>query len=157
MDFEFRAVIDCSPTEVFAFFRDVDRHAGQEGSVVPVYEKVTSGPTGIGTRYREVIRLLPYITAEMHTEVTCYRPERCLAYCFSGLGMDGSLEYEFETAGPGTRVLQRQSLHPRGLLVLLSPLIKLLFSWVAGRRLEEIKDLLESTAGGSGPQPAQRG
>ena len=143
MDFEFRAVIERPPAEVFAFFRDVDQHAGQEGSVVPVYDKVTSGPTGVGTRYREVIRLLPGITAEMRSEITRYEPERCLGYQFSGLGMDGDLAYEFEDVGPGTLVVQQQCLRPHGLLSLLGPLIKLAFSRVAGDRLHDIKALLE--------------
>lgn len=144
MDFEFQATIARPQAEVFAFFRDVDEHAGQEGSVVPVYDKVTPGPTGVGTRYHEVIRLLPGVTAEMWSEITTYQPERRLGYRFSGLGMDGELEYEFETAAQGTLVVQRQSLRPRGLLKLFSPLIQWSFARVAGKRLESIKNLLES-------------
>jgi hypothetical protein len=147
MNFEFRAVIARPLAEVFGFFRDVDQYAGQEGSVVPVYDKVTAGPTGVGTRYREVIRLLPGITAEMRSEIIACEPGRRLAYRFSGLGMEGALDYEFEAAGQGTLVAQRQSLHPRGLLRLLNPLIKPTFSRAAGRRLEGIKHLLESKAG----------
>ena len=144
MNFEFRAVIARPLADVFAFFRDLDQHAGQEGSVVPVYDKVTPGPTGVGTRYREVIRLLPGLTAEMWSEITAYEPERRLAYRFSGMGMDGLLDYEFEATGEGTLIVQRQSLHPRGLLNLLNPLIKPAFSRAAGNRLEGIKHLLES-------------
>jgi hypothetical protein len=146
VNFEFRATIARPLAEVFAFFRDVDQHAGQKGSVVPVYDKVTPGPVGVGTCYREVIRLLPGITAEMLSEITVYQPERHLAYRFSGLGMDGVLDYHFEASEQGTLVVQRQSLHPRGLLKLLNPLIKAAFSWAAGNRLEGIKNLLESKA-----------
>jgi hypothetical protein len=143
MNFEFRAVIACPLADVFGFFRDLDQHAGQEGSVVPVYDKVTPGPTGVGTRYREVVCLLPGITAEMWSEITDFQPECRLAYRFSGMGMDGLLDYLFGATGEGTRVVQRQSLHPRGLLNLLNPLIKLAFSYAAGHRLQGIKALLE--------------
>ncbi len=143
MNFEFQAVIACPLADVFAFFRDVEQHAGRPGSVVPVYDKVTPGPLGVGTRYREVIRLLPGFTAEMWSEIIDFQPERRLAYRFSGLGMDGALDYEFEAAEAWTHVVQRQSLHPRGLLQLLGPLIRPAFTRAADHRLQGIKALLE--------------
>lgn len=146
MDFKFRAVIDRPQATVFAFFRDVDLHAAREGSVVPVYDKVTPGPAGVGTRYREVIKLLPGLSAEMHSEISHFEPDRSLGYSFTGLGMDGTLLYEFSVTDQGTLVVQRQTLQPRGLLALLEPLIGHAFSKAAGRRLEGIKRLLESGA-----------
>ena len=143
MNFEFRAVIACPLAEVFAFFRDMDQQARQEDSVVPVYDKVTPGPTGVGTRYREVVRLLPGLTAEIRSEITAFEPERHLAYRFSGLGMDGVLNYYLEATELGTLVVQRQSLYPRGLLKLFNPLIEAAFSRAAGGRLQGIKALLE--------------
>jgi uncharacterized protein YndB with AHSA1/START domain len=144
MEFEFSAIIDRPPADVFAFFRDVDRHAGREGSVVPVYDRITPGPIGVGARYREVVKLSPFVAGEMISEITRFEPDECLEYKFSGLGMDGKLVYRFEAAGDGTRVLQRQYLWPRGVLRFLRPVIKVAFSLAAGRRLASIKRLLES-------------
>lgn len=110
MDFELSAVVDRPLEEVFAFFRDVDQHAGQKGTIVPVYDKITPGPIGVGTRYREVVQLLPFVTGEILTEVTGYEPGRRLAYKSVALGMAGELTYSFEAAAGGTRVVQRQSL-----------------------------------------------
>jgi len=143
MKFRFSVVIAQPPSAVFAFFRDVDQHAGQEGTPVPVYDKVTPGPVGVGTRYREVVQVLPKVRGEMLSEVTCYEEGKRLEYRFSGLGMVGELEYTFEPCDGGTRVVQEQSLHPRGVLQPFSPLIGKMFHAAASRRLLVIKSLVE--------------
>ncbi|MGD8625595.1 MAG: SRPBCC family protein [Anaerolineae bacterium] len=145
--FDFAAEIECPLDDVFAFFRDVDQHAGQPGTVVPVYDKVTPGPVGLGTRYREVVQLLPFVAGEIRAEVVCYEPPHRLGYHFSGLGMDGTLDYRFQAVTGGTRLRQHQVLRPRGVLRLLSPLIRLTFGRVAGRRLIFIKAWLEGEQG----------
>ena len=61
MEFEFTAVIHCPPADVFALFRDIDQYNAHEGSPVPVLDKITDGPVGVGTRYREVVRMMPGI------------------------------------------------------------------------------------------------
>ena len=43
MDFGFTVLIAQPPSVVFAFFRDIDQHAGREGTIVPVYDRIT-GP-----------------------------------------------------------------------------------------------------------------
>jgi len=147
MEFRFTAIIKRACGEVYAFFRDIDQHAGQKGSRVPVYDKTTTGPVGVGTRYREVVQVLPLVRGEMLSEVTCYEEEKQLGYRFSGLGMEGELAYTFEPVEGGTRVVQAQSPHPRGMLRAFNWLIGRLFSAVAGQRLLGIKALLEQDAG----------
>jgi hypothetical protein len=147
MDFRFTAVIAMPPGDVFAFFRDVDQHAGRKGTRVPVYDKLTSDPVGLGTRYREVVQLLPLVRGEIISEITDYEEGKRLGYRFSGLSMDGELTYTFEPVGQGTLVTQKQSLNPRGVLRFFSAGIGKIFSTVAAQRLEGIKALLEQTAG----------
>jgi hypothetical protein len=148
MEFELTAVINRPLEEVFAFFRDVDQHAGQKGTIVPVYDKITPGPVGVGTRYREVVQVMPFVTGEILTEVVGYEPSRRLAYRYVALGMAGELTYWFEAVEEGTRMVQRQSLWPSGLLRLFSPLIGAMFSRMIERRLVGIKGYLESGAHG---------
>lgn len=148
MQFELSAVIRRPREEIFSFFRDIDQHAGQEGTLVPVYDKTTPGPVGVGTRYREVVQVLPFVTGEIWTEVTSYEPDRRLAYRYVALGMPGELTYRFEAVEGGTRVVQRQRLCPGGLLRPFRPLIGAIFSRMITRRLAEIKRLLESEATG---------
>ena len=146
MDFEFTAVIESPIDRVFAFLKDIDHHAGKEGTVVPVYDKITPGPVKVGTRYREVIRLLPFISGEMISEVTAFEPGCRLGYVFSGMGMDGDLVYSFRETSVGTEVVQKQRLYPRGMLKLLSPIIGRMFENAASSRLLIIKDLIEWNA-----------
>jgi hypothetical protein len=148
--FEAQTLIHRSLEDVYGFFRDMDQHARREGSVVPVYDKITSGPVGVGTRYREVVRLLPFLKGEVISEVTGYDPPHRLDYSFVAFGkMDGALTYRLEPFGEGVQVFQRQTLRPRGtLLKLLSPLIGAAFSQAIAHRLKGIKKLLE---GGDSP------
>lgn len=148
MDFELTTVVNCPLEKVFAFFRDVDQHAGQKGTIVPVYAKITPGPVGVGTRYREVVRVASFVTGEILTEVTGYEPGQRLAYKYVALGMAGELTYRFEGTDGGTRVTQRQSLWPGKWLKLFSPMIGAMFSRQITRRLSGIKNLLENGAQG---------
>lgn len=149
MEFEFTAVICCPPADVFALFRDVDQYNEHEGSPVPVLDKITEGPVGVGTRYREVVRMIPGIrmmrgvTMTIFSEVTGYEPERYLALEWRSNVMEGHLAYTFEPVAGGTRVIQKMSLKPKGVLRVFSPLITAMFSRTAGQRLEGIKALLE--------------
>ena len=144
MDFEFVAVIDCPLADVFALFRDVDQYNEHGGSPVPVLDKITDGPVRVGTRYLEVVKMLPFVTMTILSEITEYEPERYLASRWWSNVMEGHLAYTFEETGGGVRVIQKMSLNPKGVLRAFSPLIKALFSRAAGQRLEGIKALLES-------------
>jgi uncharacterized protein YndB with AHSA1/START domain len=144
MEFEFTAVIACPPADVFALFRDIDQYNEHKGSPVPILDKITDGPVEVGTRYREVVRMMPGVTMTILSEVTGYEPERYLASNWHSSVMEGDLAYTFDPVAGGTRVIQKMSLNPKGILRVFSPLIKAMFSRTAGRRLEEIKALLEA-------------
>ena len=144
MEFEFTAMIHCPPADVFALFRDIDQYNEHKGSPVPVLDKITDGPVGVGTRYREVVRMLPGVMMTILSEVTGYEPERYLASDWRSAVMEGHLAYTFAPVDGGTRVIQKMSLNPRGILRVFSPLIKVMFSRAASRRLVEIKALLEA-------------
>jgi hypothetical protein len=147
MEFRFTATIQRPPGQVFAFFRDIDQHAGRKGTRVPVYDKLTPDPVGLGTRYREVVQLLPLIRGEIISEITEYHEGKRLGYRFSGLGMDGALTYTFQAVDRGTYLVQEQSLNPKGVLRIFGTTIGKMFSFMAGRRLEGIKALLEQDTG----------
>lgn len=150
LTFEVRTLIQRPIAEVFAFFRDIDQHAGVPGSVVPVYDKLTPGPPGVGTRYREVIQLTPWQTIENESEISEFVPPTRLAAHFwfrSGL-VRGTLRYDLTDCdgGTATAVVQRQTLKLRGPLRLLSPVIRATFARRVRWRIEGIRRLLESAA-----------
>lgn len=133
MRFELALRIACPPEEVFAFLRDKDLYPQEPDSPVLALDKTTDGPVGVGTRYREVVRMLPCVRGEILSEITRYEPPRFLEERFEGAGMRGYLAYEFVGQETGTALIQRETLEPLGLLRLVAPLIR----WMLARRLEE--------------------
>jgi len=103
--FELSVVIRRSPGDVFAFLRDKDQIRQKENSPVLLIEKTTAGPTGVGTRYREVVQMLPFLRGEILSEITRCEPGRFLEEDFQGAGMQGHLAYQFLPEGEGTRLI----------------------------------------------------
>jgi hypothetical protein len=144
MYFELSVTIERSPSDVFAFLRDKDLYPQEPDSPVLVLEKTTDGPPGLGTRYREVLQMLPLVRGEIWSEITRYEPPRHLEERFRGAGMQGYLAYEFVPCGSGTELIQRETLQPLGILNLAGPMIKRMLSRQLRERLETIKSILES-------------
>ena len=131
MRFELSVTIARPPGAVFAFLRDKHLHVREPGSPVLVLEKTTPGEVGIGSRFREVVRMLPGIRGEIRSTVTRCEPDRALEEDFAGAGMRGHLAYEFVVEGRGTHLVQRQTLAVAWWLWPLQPLVR----WAFGRRL----------------------
>jgi hypothetical protein len=142
--FELSVTIERTPSDVFAFLRDKDLYPQEPGSPVLALDKTTEGPPGLGTRYREVVQMLPLMRGEILSEITRYEPDRFLEEDFEGAGMRGHLAYEFVPHGGGTELIQRETLQPLGLLKLVGPLIQRMLSRRLHERLESIKVVLES-------------
>ena len=135
--------IERPPSDVFLFLRDKDLYPQEPGSPVLVLEKTTDGPPGLGTRYREVVQMLPLVRGEIVSEITRYEPDRYLGERFWGAGMRGDLTYEFVPRGGGTELIQRETLQPLGVLKLAAPLIERMLDRRLRQRLEGIKSVLE--------------
>ena len=142
--FELSITINRSPADVFAFLRDKDTYPQEDGSPVLILEKITPGPPGVGTRYREVVQMLPFIRGEILSEITRFEPGQFLEEDFQGAGMEGHLAYQFLAEGGGTKLVQRETIFWRGLLKVLEPVIRLVLSRQLRERLEGIKTVLES-------------
>ncbi len=143
MHFELSVLIDRPVPVVFAFFRDKDKLIQEKDSAVAVIEKTTEGPIGTGTRYREVVHLMPFHREEIRSEITRYEPEKFIEECFESGIMKGRLIYRFFAEGDLTRLIQQEELTMRGLLIPFQPLIQRSFSQKLQSRLDGIKKLLE--------------
>jgi hypothetical protein len=143
MEFERSIYIQCAPEGVFAFLRDKDMYPQKEGSPVLVLEKTSEGPVGVGTHYREVVRMLPWVEDEITSVITRYEPPYFLEEDFKGGAMHGHLAYEFQAQGEGTLLIQRESIHYSGVLRLLEPLIGFFLLRKIEERLEAIKTIVE--------------
>ena len=144
MNFELSILIRRPPEEVFRFLRDKDSYQQAPGSPVLVLEKTTPGPVCRGTRYREVVQMLPFVRGEILSVITHYEPGVRLEEDFEGAGMSGHLAYRFTPENGGTRLEQREMVQTQGFLRLLSPIIKQMLARRLWQRLEDIRDVLEN-------------
>lgn len=132
------------PATVYAFLSNKDRYfrKSKKGAVRRL-EKTTPGPTCVGTRYREVVQVLPFVQKAFYSRITNLEPNRRLEEDWVGAGMRGHLTYTLEPTDKGTRLIQTQTLTPQNSLVLLSPLIRLSFGFALRWRLRKLKWRLE--------------
>lgn len=140
MHFELSVTIERTPAEVFAFLRDKHLYPQPPGSPVLVLDKTTDGPVGVGTGYREVVRMLPLVRGEILSEVTRFEPPHHLEERFSGSGMRGHLAYEFVPQDDATLLVQREDLELLGAVRLLARPME----WMLARRLRERLDSIKS-------------
>jgi len=144
MYFDLSITIHRSPADVFGFLRDKDKYPQEPGSPVRTLEQTNPGPAGVGTRYREVVQMLPFVRGEILSVVTCFEPCARLEEDFEGAGMIGHLAYTFVPEEGGTRLTQQETVRVRGLLRVLELLMERMLSRQLRKRLEGIKAVLES-------------
>lgn len=136
------------PEVVFATLADIQEHIHAPGSPVPEMEKMPPGPTVVGTRWREVVRVAPRLTMTVWSEVTAIAPGRMLEESFTGPSMRGTLRYDIEPTDTGCVLRQRQSITPTGPLRFAEGLVGRSFEPRVRARLESIRDGLERAEAG---------
>jgi len=142
VDFDESVLIARPAADVFALLADV-QDCLEPGSPVLEMEKIPPGPTRVGTRWREVVRIGPWHTMTMWSDVTAVEPDRLLAVRFRGGGMEGTLSYEITPEDGVTTLRQRQTVVAVGWLRPLGWLMSRML-WPRVRdRLNGIRDDLE--------------
>jgi len=136
--------IERPPADVFAFLGSKDTYSQHKDSPVLVLEKTTEGAVGIGTRYREVVQMAPFVRSEILSEVTRYEQYSVLEERWSGGGMTGTLTYFFTAVGQGTELRQHVEIGTHWLLRLFDPVLSRMYARAARYRLECIKAILET-------------
>lgn len=144
MDFELSIMIHRTPDDVFVFLRDKDKYQQPKGSPVLALEQTTPGPAGAGTRYREVVQMLPFVRGEILSVSTRFEPGEALEEDFAGAGFNGHLAYQFVPEGDGTRLIQRETMYAEGWRRIFEPVIQRTFLRRLKERLKTIKAVLES-------------
>jgi len=76
--------------------------------------------------------------------ITLFDPGERLQEDFEGAGMKGHLAYRFVLEDGGTRLIQQQTVEPLGLLRVAEPIIRRALTRQLRKRLEAIKEVLES-------------
>lgn len=118
-------LIQVSPEVVFDMLANVHRVRQAEDSPVRTLDLTTPGPPGVGSRYYEVVRMLPFYDGEIISEITAFEPPRLLEEIFTGPGMTGRLKYQMQSMGEATLLTQQQCFSYRGLLRLCEPIIRI--------------------------------
>ena len=100
--FTLSKVIAAPVPETFAASTDVEKMPGRIKGVIRV-EKLTPGPVGLGTRFKET-RIVFKREATETFEVTAFEPDRRCELTVHSCGAEYRTDFRFTPEGAGTRV-----------------------------------------------------
>ena len=104
MEFANTVTIERPAQDVFAFLADFENVPTWNYAIVET-RKTSQGPVGVGATYRQ-IRSVP-ARSEEEFEVTDFEPDTRLAIRGNLGPLEGTITYELEPAGAGTRLQTR--------------------------------------------------
>ena len=139
--FEMSERIARSPKEVFDFITASDNAPRVVPSVKSMV-KLTEGPVGVGTRYRET-RLMNGKEAHAELEVVDYEPGQKYAMRNLTEGIETVYRYTFHPEAGGTRVNLVCEVKAGGLKKLMLPLVVSVLKREDGDHLQRLKKALE--------------
>jgi hypothetical protein len=137
--------IDISrPAEtVFDYLANIQKIQQTDTSPVVSLDLTTAGPPKVGSRYREVVQMMPFFKGEFLSEITKFDPPRILEMDWTGPGMAGTDRYEFTQIQGGTKLKHTKWVGCPCLLRIAEPFMRgPLFSKLQ-QRLRAIKCELE--------------
>jgi uncharacterized protein YndB with AHSA1/START domain len=140
-------IIRRPPSEVFALLADIYGAEPLPRRAVVRMEKDPAGPTTVGTRWHEAVRLAPGCWFHIESIVTELEPSTRLGMDFGTRWFGGHLSYEIEPTPDGCILHHRQTLRPHALLPWLPTLIRPRLRPHIVERLADIDDLLEMPEG----------
>ncbi len=140
LSYDLSVPVDVPPERVHALLADI-----QDLEPLPRADGVTMtkspvGPTGVGTRWHERVRMAPGVWMRVESTVTAVRPPESLGMDFRTVWCRGHLTYTIEPTPTGCRLHQRETLVPRRRLPIPA-------SWVDAqlrpRLLDRLADIRE--------------
>ncbi|HMG65232.1 MAG TPA: SRPBCC family protein [Streptosporangiaceae bacterium] len=140
--FENTATIQRPAEEVFAFLADFEK-VPMWNYAIEDTRKMSAGPVGVGTRYRQ-IRTIPARTTE-EFEVTVFQPASRLAIRGDIGPFRATVSYELEAVAGVTRLVNAVELEPaRARLKLLAPLAAPKIKAAVAQNLGKLRLVLEA-------------
>ncbi len=114
--------------------------------------KEPSGPTALGTRWHEQVRIAPGLWLHIESVVTQIAEPSRLGMDFQSHWFAGHLTYEIQADTGGSLLRQEETLQPRGPMLWLEKIIEPYLRRQLLRRLQDIRQLLERETA-PGPRP----
>ncbi len=128
---------------MFAFLADIQDAEPIPRNAVVRMVKEPSGPTAVGTRWREQVRIVPGCWLHVESVVTQIAEPSRLGMDFHSRWFGGHLTYEIEADAGGSLLRQEETLQPRGPVLWLEKIIEPYLRRQLMHRLQDIRQLLE--------------
>ncbi len=136
-------VINRPPETVFDFVADACNEPRYNPYILRA-EKISSGPIGLGTRFRNETTGMGR-TTDWTIEITSYeRPRRFSSFLRSS-AMDIQGEMTFDAVDAGTQMRWSLNLQPRGIFRFFAPLVSKLGQRLEDRNWQNMKRYLEAS------------
>ena len=133
------------PDAVFELLANIQNVQQADTSPVLALDLETAGPPHLGSKYREVVQMLPFFKGEFLSEITVFDPPRVLEMAWTGPGMAGTDRYELAEIEGGTKLHHAKYVSCPGLLRIMEPFMRRPLFSNLGRRLLAIKRGLEES------------
>ena len=151
MKLELNQSVNAPAEVVFAVATDLDRWAENIGGITKI-ERLTEGPVGVGTRFRET-RVMFKKEATEEMEFTAFEPNRRYQLSAESCGCSYVTDFRFVPSDAGTRVEMEMNTKPLTFFAkLMSPLGKLMAGTMKKCVMDDLSDLAkvaESRADGT--------
>lgn len=141
--FELSEWIALPPKEVFDFVTDPN-NAPKVVSSVKSMVKLTDGPAGKGTRYRET-RLMNGKEQAAELEVAAFQPNEQYAVKNQLEGFETTYTYHFAPENHGTRIKLICEVKAGGLKKLMAPMVVSILKKEDGDHLQQLKRAMQGS------------
>lgn len=143
--FKFSEYIAKSPSLVFAVISDPTAATNFLDSIT-TSTKLTDGPIGVGTRFRET-RVMGGKEATADLCITAHEPDTHVAVTSEAEGITVTYHYRLLPEGDGTRLDWLCELEAGGLRKMMLPLVAAIMKKEDGDHLQRLKTYLEDDRG----------
>lgn len=130
-----------SPQDVFTFFADLNNIPKWQSDVV-TSKVITPGPTRVGTRFTEEVKIGPS-RATANCEVTEFLPNQKLAFSADSPAIHYHGAFQVKPSGMGTRLDIFVTVELKGAWKLMQPILKGESKAGIRKELTTLKEILE--------------
>jgi hypothetical protein len=135
-------MISRAPAEVFAFIADMNNIPRWQSEVV-TSKVITPGPTSVGTRFTEDVKMGPTHTTAT-CEVTEFTPNSSMGFNALSPRMDYRARLTVEPSGEGSNVTMDVRAQMKGWWNLMQPVLRGEFKTGLRKELASLKAVLEA-------------